>query len=99
MIEYLIYLLTFIIGSIIGLLYSYKQHNEPFVIKSFNVFLCIVAVIGWMLAINCQFSQLLVAIGLLLAGFVIGERPGYGRRETLIGIIVSVIVYLIMHLI
>ena len=34
MIEYLIYLLTFIIGSIIGLLYSYKQHNEPFVIKS-----------------------------------------------------------------
>lgn len=52
-----------------------------------------------MLAVNCQFSQGLIAAGLLLAGFVIGERPGYGRIETLIGIIAAVIVYLIMHLI
>lgn len=33
MLEFLIYLLAFIIGSIIGLLYSYKQHGEPFIVK------------------------------------------------------------------
>lgn len=99
MFEFLIYLLTFIIGSILGLLYSYKQHGEPFVVKGFNVVMCVVSVIGWVLAINCQFSQSLIAIGLLLAGFVMGERPGYGRMETLVGIVAAVIVYLIMHLI
>ena len=52
-----------------------------------------------MLAINCHFSQVLITISLLLAGFVMGERPGYGRAETVIGIAVAVIVYLIMHLI
>ena len=92
MLEFLIYLLAFIIGSIIGLLYSYKQHGEPFIVKGLNVVMCVVSVIG-------QFSQGLIAVGLLLAGFVIGERPGYGRIETLIGIIAAVIVYLIMHLI
>ena len=91
--------LMVIIGSIIGLLYSYKQHGEPFIVKGLNVVMCVVSVIGWMLAVNCQFSQGLIAVGLLLAGFVIGERPGYGRIETLIGIIAAVIVYLIMHLI
>ena len=95
MLEFLIYLLAFIIGSIIGLLYSYKQHGEPFIVKGLNVVMCVVSVIGWMLAVNCQFSQGLIAVGLLLAGFVIGERPGYGRIETLIGIIAAVIVYLI----
>ena len=99
MLEFLIYLLAFIIGSIIGLLYSYKQHGEPFIDKGLNVVMCVVSVIGWMLAVNCQFSQGLIAVGLLLAGFVIGERAGYGRIETLIGIIAAVIVYLIMHLI
>lgn len=99
MLEFLIYLLAFIIGSIIGLLYSYKQHGEPFIVKGLNVVMYVISVIGWMLAVNCQFSQGLIAVGLLLAGFVIGERPGYGRIETLIGIIAAVIVYLIMHLI
>jgi energy-converting hydrogenase A subunit L len=99
MLEFLIYLLAFVIGSIIGLLYSYKKHGEPFIIKGLSIVGCVISVIGWMLAINCQFSQVLIAIGLLLAGFVMGERPGYGRAETVIGIAVAVIVYLIMHLI
>ena len=52
MLEFLIYLLAFIIGSIIGLLYSYKQHGEPFIVKGLNVVMCVVSVIGWMLAVN-----------------------------------------------
>lgn len=95
MLEFLIYLLAFIVGSIIGLLYSYKKHNEPFIIKGLSIVGCVIAVIGWILAINCQFSQVLVAIGLLLAGFVMGERPGYGRLETVIGIVIAAIIYLI----
>lgn len=99
MLEFLIYLFAFIIGSVIGLLYSYKQHGEPFVVKGLSVIMCIISIIGWMLVVNGQFSYILVAIGLLLAGFVMGERPGYGRLETLIGFIVAVIMYLIRYLI
>lgn len=99
MLEFLIYLLTFVIGSIIGLLYSYKKHGEPFIIKGLSIVGCVLSIIGWVLAINCQFSQVLIASGLLLAGFVMGERPGYGRVETVIGIVIAAIVYLIMHLI
>ena len=87
MLEFLIYLLAFIIGSIIGLLYSYKQHGEPFIVKGLNVVMCVVSVIGWMLAVNCQFSQGLIAVGLLLAGFVIGERPGFDNAFNLVVIV------------
>ena len=79
MLEFLIYLLAFIIGSIIDYYTVIKQHGEPFIVKVLNVVMCVVSVIGWMLAVSCQFSQGLIAVGLLLAGFVIGERPGYGR--------------------
>ena len=38
MIEYMIYLLVFSVGSILGLLYSYNQHGEPFVaVPEFNI--------------------------------------------------------------
>ncbi|WP_299525865.1 energy-converting hydrogenase subunit EhaL family protein [uncultured Methanobrevibacter sp.] len=99
MLEFLIYLFTFIIGSIIGLLYSYKQHGEPFVVNGLNVVMCVISIIGWMMIINGQFSQILVAIGLFLVGFVMGERPGYGRLETLIGLVIAVIVYVLINLI
>ena len=31
MLDYMIYILAFAVGSILGLVYSYKQHGEPFV--------------------------------------------------------------------
>ena len=40
---------------------------------------------------------MLGGIGFLLAGFVMGERPGYGRKETAIGLIIAIIVYLLLH--
>ena len=97
MIEYLIYLLTFVVGSILGLLYSYKQHGEPFVADGqLNILACIISIVGWVLAINTG-NIILRGIGFLLAGFVMGERPGYGRKETIIGFVIALIIYLLLH--
>ena len=98
MLDYLIYLLTFVIGSILGLLYSYKLHGEPYVAdSSLDIKMCIISIVGWVLAINSG-NVILGGIGFLLAGFVMGERPGYGRKETAIGLTVAIIIYL-LHLI
>ena len=99
MIEYLIYILTFVIGSILGLLWSYKKHGEPYVIKGLDIAITVVALIGWILIFNFTWSVILLAIGFFLVGFVLNERPGYGRLETVIGIVVSAVIYLIWHLI
>ncbi len=97
MLDYLVYLLTFVIGSILGLLYSYKLHGEPFVVDSnLDVKMCIVSIVGWVLGINSG-NIVLGGIGFLLAGFVMGERPGYGRKETAIGLVIAIIVYLLLH--
>lgn len=97
MLEYLIYLLAFVVGSIAGLSYSYKQHNEPFVaVNEFNKYAAIISVIGWSLAFNAG-NIILSGIGFLLAGFIMGERPGYGRKETAVGLIIAVMVYLLIH--
>ena len=97
MLNYLVYLLTFVIGSILGLLYSYKLHGEPYVVDSkLDAKTCIMSVVGWNLAINSG-NIILGGIGFLLAGFVLGERPGYGRKETAIGLIIAIIVYLVLH--
>lgn len=98
MLVYLIYLLTFVIGSILGLLYSYKLHGEPYVAdSSLDIKMCIVSVVGWILAFNSG-NMILGGIGFLLAGFVMGERPGYGRKETAIGLVMAIVIYLILHL-
>lgn len=99
MIEYLIYILTFIIGSILGLLWSYKKHGEPYVINGLDVKMTVLALIGWILLFNFSWSIILLAIGFFLVGFVLSERPGYGRLETVVGIVVSAVIYLIWQLI
>ena len=97
MLDYMIYILAFAVGSILGLLYSYKQHNEPFVaVSKFNIAAAIIAVVGWVLAFNSG-NIILSGIGFLLAGFIMGERPGYGRKESAAGLIISIIIYLILH--
>lgn len=97
MFDYMIYILAFVVGSILGLLYSYKQHGEPFVaVTSINPVSTIVSIIGWVLAFNAG-NIILSGIGFLLAGFIMGERPGYGRKESAIGLIISIIVYLLLH--
>ena len=96
MLDYMIYILTFSVGSILGLLYSYKQHGEPFVaVTKFNVPFAIISIIGWVLGF-CSGNIILSAIGFLLAGVVMGERPGYGRKETAVGLIIAVIIYFVL---
>lgn len=97
MFDYMIYILAFVVGSILGLLYSYKQHGEPFVaVSEFNIPMAIISIIGWVLGFNAN-NIILSGIGFLLAGFVMGERPGYGRRESAVGLVISIIVYLLIH--
>ena len=96
MLDYMIYILAFAVGSILGLLYSYKLHGEPFVADNgLNMPALAVAIIGWCLAFNAG-NVILAAIGFLLGGFVMGERPGYGRKETAIGLILAVVLYLLL---
>ena len=97
MLDYMIYILAFAVGSILGLLYSYKQHGEPFVAdSSFNIPAAAIAIVGWCLAFNSG-NVILAAIGFLLGGLVMGERPGYGRKETALGLVLAVIIYLIIN--
>jgi energy-converting hydrogenase A subunit L len=96
---YLIYLITFIIGSIGGLLFSYKKHGEAFIYNKIDILALVIAILGWILLINFKVLIFIVnpvisiSVGLFLIAFVIGMRPGYGRNETILGIIVSALVY------
>ncbi len=98
MLDYLIYLLTFVIGSIAGLVYSYKLHGEPFVADSkLNISYCIISIIGWVLGFNSG-NMIIGGAGFVMAGFVMGSRPGYGRKESAVGLIIAVLIYLLLHL-
>lgn len=98
MFNYMIYLLAFAVGSILGLLYSYKKHGEPYVaVTESNSVATVISVIGWILALNAG-DIIFSGIGFLLAGFVMGGRPGYWRKETVIGILAGLFIYFVMHL-
>ena len=101
--NYLIYILTFIIGSIAGLLWSYKNHSQPYIINGLDSVALIVAIVGWIFVFlggilwtNIIVSFILLAVGFFLVGFVFSERPGYGRKETVIGIVVGIVIYAIL---
>lgn len=96
MLDYMIYILAFAVGSILGLLYSYKQHSEPFVaVTDFNMPAVVVSILGWCLGF-CSGNVILSAIGFLLGGFIMGERPGYGRKETAVGLVIAIILYFLL---
>ena len=97
MLDYMIYIITFTVGSILGLLYSYSKHGEPFVaVTDLNIPFMIVSIVGWFLGFNSG-NVILSAIGFLLAGFVMGERPGYGRKETAVGLIIAIVTYVLVN--
>ena len=97
MLDYMIYIITFTVGSILGLLYSYSKHGEPFVaVIDLNIPFMVVSIVGWFLGFNSG-NVILSAIGFLLAGFVMGERPGYGRKETAVGLIIAIVTYVLVN--
>ncbi len=96
---YLIYILSFVIGMIIGLVLSYKKYTEPFVSKNIDIVALVISIIGWILLLNSQLIMLIpqyisITIGLFLVALVLGMRPGYGRFELVIGFIVSGIIWI-----
>lgn len=97
---YLIYILSFVIGMILGLLLSYKKYTEPFVSKNIDIIALIISIIGWILLLNSQFIMLIpqyisITIGLFLVAIVLGMRPGYGRYELAIGFVAAGIIWII----
>jgi energy-converting hydrogenase A subunit L len=99
---YLIYLISFVIGSIVGLLLSYKKYNAPFVTEKVDGIALVVAILGWLLLLNNTLLVLVqpsvsITVGMFLVAMVLGMRPGYGRYETVIGFIISGIVWIIMN--
>ena len=100
---YLVYLLSFIIGMLLGLVLSYKKYTEPFVIKRIDYVALVISIIGWILLVNSQFIMFIsqyisITIGLFLVAIVLGMRPGYGRYELAIGFVISAIIWIGMVL-
>lgn len=98
-ITYLIYILSFTIGSAVGLVLSYKKYTAPFATNNIDVVALILAIIGWILAINNQLISTLISpvititVGIFLIAMVLGMRPGYGRYETVIGFAISALIW------
>ena len=97
-ITYLIYIISFVVGSIVGLVLSYRKYTAPFVTKKIDIVALVLAIIGWMLALNSHIitfipSYITITIGIFLIAIVIGMRPGYGRYETFIGFIISALLW------
>ncbi len=97
---YLVYILSFVIGMIVGLLLSYKKYTEPFVAKNIDVIALVVSIIGWILFLNSQLIMMIpqyisITVGLFFIAAVLGMRPGYGRYELAIGFVVSGIIWLV----
>ena len=100
LIIYLTYILSFVIGMIVGLLLSYKKYTEPFVSKNIDVVALIISIIGWILLLNSQLITLIpqyisITVGLFFVATVLGMRPGYGRYELAIGFVVSGLIWLV----
>jgi len=106
--SYLIYLLVFIIGSILGLLISYKKYGEPFIFNDIDIISLVISIVGWVLLLNYGLivslfafisPEIIISIALFLIALIIGMRPGYGRKETVIGIAISAIIWIFSYLI
>lgn len=108
--SYLLYLIIFVVGTILGLLFSYKKHVEAFIVNTIDTSPLILAILGWTILINYGFfmtiinniillpAELLISIAIFCISFVIGMRPGYGRKETVIGIIIAIFIWIITNL-
>lgn len=98
MIEYLLDIIAFVIGAVIGLKFSYKQHSEPYVVvNKVDAIQLIIAVVGFLLIVISN-NMILTAVGCFIVGALIGERPGYGRLELVFGFSFAVIIYLLLKL-
>lgn len=97
---YLLYVLSFVVGSIAGLVLSYKKYKAPFVTRNVDVLALVLAVLGWVLTLNSPLfgmipSYISITIGVFLIAMVLGMRPGYGRYETVTGFAVAAVLWIL----
>lgn len=97
---YLLYILSFVLGSIVGLVLSYRKYKAPYALGKIDAIALVLAIVGWFLALNSVLitfipSYITITIGVFLLAMVLGMRPGYGRNETFIGIIIAGIIWII----
>lgn len=97
---YLLYILSFVLGSIVGLVLSYRKYKAPYALGKIDIIALVLAVVGWFLALNSALitfipTYITITIGVFLLAMVLGMRPGYGRNETFIGIIIAGIIWII----
>jgi energy-converting hydrogenase A subunit L len=96
---YLIYIISFVLGSIVGLVLSYRKYSAPYVTKNIDIVALVISIVGWMITVNSWLiifipSYITITIGIFLIALVVGMRPGYGRYETVIGFAISAIVWI-----
>ncbi|MBI4813158.1 MAG: DUF2104 family protein [Methanobacterium sp.] len=97
---YLLYILSFVLGSLLGLVLSYRKYKAPYAIGKLDALAVVLAVVGWTLALNSILITFIpyyitITIGVFFLAMVLGMRPGYGRNETFIGIIFAGIIWII----
>jgi energy-converting hydrogenase A subunit L len=85
----LLNIIAFIVGICLGLVYSYSKYKAPYVEKRIDKLALVSAIIGGLI------FNLSPPIGSLFLGFPLGMRPGYGRMEFLVGVVIAVLIYLI----
>ncbi len=80
---------AFIAGSLVGLEYSYRVYREIFRERRLDPIALPLALLGWAtLAVSwLKWRPLGLCAGAFLAGYVLNMRPGYGRIETALGLI------------
>ena len=49
---YLLYILSFVLGSILGLVLSYKKYKAPYAIGNIDILALISSVVGWFMVLN-----------------------------------------------
>ncbi|MEN4006938.1 MAG: DUF2104 domain-containing protein [Methanobacteriaceae archaeon] len=96
---HLVYIISFVVGMITGLLLSYKKYTEPFVIKKIDFAALMISIIGWFLLLNSQIVMFIpqyisITAGLFMVATVLGMRPGYGRYELALGFTVSGLIWI-----
>ncbi|AUB56481.1 NiFe hydrogenase [Methanobacterium subterraneum] len=97
---YLAYILSFVLGSLLGLVLSYRKYKAPYAIGKLDALAVVLAMVGWTLALNSALITFIpyyitITIGVFLLAMVLGMRPGYGRNETFIGIIIAGVIWII----
>ena len=87
--------ISLIIGGFLGLTYSYKKYNMPYVEKVRDKYVLICSMIGGLMFLIDLPYHVNYPIACLLIGVPFGMRPGYGNVELYVGLIVIFLGYLI----